>query len=140
MTERRQEAWLQNARRRSRPRLVIGISVPGSRIEATSSPVVAPESGVPLPTAKPLAPPPPKASRKPPPRQPYAYWGEAQRIAMRWFDEHGYPNAGDGHYAELVKHIRQCLSDCDHHPGKSTVYRHVKNWIDECRRRLGVVN
>jgi hypothetical protein len=76
---------------------------------------------------------PPKASG----RRASPFWTGAHVAAKKWLDEYGCPASGDGHQAELEKHITGYLSNQGHDPAESTIRRYVGCWIKQRRAELG---
>jgi hypothetical protein len=72
-------------------------------------------------------------------RRPKPIWKHAKTEAMRWFDDEGWPEAGDGGQARLEKHIADWLEDRGHRASESTVRRHVRQWIDEFRASWSLI-
>lgn len=74
--------------------------------------------------------------RRPSGRNPAAYWGIARKAAMMWLEDNGYPQAGDGNQAQLEKYISDFLGKRGYYPAKSSVRRHVVEWIAEYRNSV----
>jgi hypothetical protein len=69
-------------------------------------------------------------------RIPKPVWGGAKAEAMRWLDDNGHPQPGDGGQAQLERHIADWLAQRGEHPVESTIRVHVTGWIDEFRAAL----
>jgi hypothetical protein len=86
------------------------------------------------PTSTPAAlPPKPRGGKKAAP-----FWELAGVVASEWLDDNGCPAPGDGHQAELEKHITEHLGNQGHYPAESTIRRYVGRWIGKRRTELGI--
>jgi hypothetical protein len=72
--------------------------------------------------------------RRPPAEKPF--WDKARVEALKWLDEEGYPEPGDGGQAKLEKHIVNWLRLRGHKASPSTIRSHVGRWIREFRDNL----
>jgi len=71
------------------------------------------------------------------PRRERPFWSDARAVAMKWLEENGYPQPGDGGQAALERQIADWLSRHEHTSGEATVRRHTRSWIKEYRARVG---
>jgi hypothetical protein len=69
-------------------------------------------------------------------RRPAPYWPKAEEAAMRWLQDNGYPQPGDGGQAQLEQHVTEVLAADNHHPGESTVREHVGQWIAQYKQSV----
>ena len=68
-----------------------------------------------------------------------AYWPAAHKFIDDWLDVEGFAQPGDGKQAKLEAMVLNYLSNnFDEHPSESTVRSHVKERIEEYKRKLGV--
>ncbi len=97
---------------------------------ADASRVVSDERGKPAkPDRAGVAPPVTKSKRG---RQPSPMKANAQEFAMRWLEENGAPQRGDGSQAVLERDILALAGRRgEHELGASTVRNWVREWIDE---------
>ena len=64
------------------------------------------------------------------------FWEKAEREAMRWLQENGFPTAGDGNQAVLERHILDWLTGQNHSVSEATVRRHVRACIKRYREQV----
>jgi len=69
--------------------------------------------------------------RRPPAEKPF--WDKVRVEALKWLDEKGYPEPGDGGQAKLEKHIANWLGFRGHNASTSTIRSHVVGWIRKFR-------
>jgi hypothetical protein len=65
-----------------------------------------------------------------------APWDKARRVALKWLEDEGYPQSGDGHQANLERYIAQHLDERGRSISESAIRRHVREWIREFRESL----
>jgi hypothetical protein len=75
------------------------------------------------------SPAPKQTNRRPSRRKPF--WPDARKAALEWFDENGFPTAGDGGQKKLEDHIADWVTTHGHHAAESTIRVYVKRWIGE---------
>jgi hypothetical protein len=69
-------------------------------------------------------------------RTPQPVWKAVRAEAMKWLEQNGYPESGDGGQADLERRIADLLAQRDYRPAESTIRSHVAKWIDEFRAKL----
>jgi hypothetical protein len=68
-------------------------------------------------------------------RIPKPIWKAAETEMMRWLDDNGCPEPGDGGQAALERHIAEWFARSDRYPAESTVRAHVAACVTQ--RRVG---
>jgi hypothetical protein len=100
--DRRNEAWIQAQRQK-----------------------VARRYRLPAPSPKPPAAP----KRKPPTKQPFAFWARAEQWFHEWIYERGKPKPRSQEYTALVRQIHERLEHAGHDADRRTVQRKVRDWL-----------
>jgi hypothetical protein len=72
--------------------------------------------------------------RKTPERRLPRKWRDAGEAAMKWLDDNGWPERGDGNQAKLERYIATWLGEHGYEEaGEATIRRHVVRWIEKRR-------
>jgi hypothetical protein len=74
--------------------------------------------------------------RTSPPSRLKPFWENAEHEIMRWLDENGCPEPGDGNQAKLERHIAGWLAERGHEAGEATIRSHVSKCIGSRRAAL----
>jgi hypothetical protein len=71
-----------------------------------------------------------------PPSRLKPFWSQAEAVALRWLEENGCPQPGDGNQAILETVVADWLAERGHEASESTIRRHVRRCMKRYRESL----